>query len=303
MIELKKWSGSFVEDGHRYFRADGKELKGVTGILHRRIFMDEYKGVPQEVLDNAARRGSMIHSRVQLFDIAGIGTDMPEVEHYRRLKEDLRLEHMASEYLVSDDEYYASAIDKVYHEADAPDNEIVLGDIKTTSKFNREYVSWQLSVYAYFFEQMNPDLVVSRLYGIWLREDKVRGSIAKFIPIERKPVELVRELLRCDIEDKPFTATRIPSYIAENIDQLIYINEQIKALTEEKEQITETILDSMKKGDVEKVDVGSILFTRKAGGVRSTFDSKRFKEEHEDMYDEYLKSSEVKESLTIKFRD
>lgn len=302
MIALKKWSGSFVADGHRYFTSDGRELQGVTGILSRRLFPNEYSGISGEVLKNAADRGTMIHSRCQLYDISGIGTDMPEVANYARLMNENNFEHIASEYLVSDDEHYASAVDKVYHIKGTPDNEVVIGDIKTTSKFNREKTSWQTSIYANWLEAMNPGVKVVGLVGIWLREDNTRGSIAKVIPLERKPESIVNELLRCDIEDREFSVNLLPDFITDNIDRLVFLNEQIKACTEEKEAIIKEIFEQMQKRQDKSIDSGVILFTRKEGGVRTTFDSAKFKAEHADMYNDYLKTSETKETLQLTIR-
>lgn len=300
--KLAKWTGSFDAAEHRYYREDGRELLGVTGILHRRIFMDEYAAVSQDVLNAAAERGSLIHSRIELFDSMGVGDDMPEVENYKRLKEENGLEWVASEYLVSDNENYASAIDKVYHAKDLAENEVELSDIKTTYKFNREYVAWQLSIYAYFFELMNPNLKVARLSGMWIREDNKRGSIAKYIPIERKPVEVVKKLIQCDIDDEPFEVSVLPSYITENVEKLLFLNERIANLTAEKEALVAEIQQKMTEGNTDSIDAGLILFTRVAAAKRSTFDSKRFKEEHEDLYSEYLKESVTKERLNLTIR-
>lgn len=301
-IELTRWSGSFDASEHRYYREDGKELQGVTGILHRRIFMDEYSSVSQEVLNAAAERGSLIHSRIELFDAMGVGENMPEVENYKRLCEENGLEWIASEYLVSDNENYASAIDKVYHAKDLADNEVELTDIKTTYRFNREYVAWQLSIYAYFFEMMNPNLKVARLSGLWIREDNKRGSIAKYFPIERKPVEKVKELILCDLEDKPFNTSVLPSYIADNVERLLFLNERINALTAEKEALVAEIQQKMTESKADSIDSGLILFTRVAAAKCSTFDSKRFKEENEALYNKYLKDGIRKETLKVTIR-
>lgn len=301
-MTLAKWGGTFVASEHRYYNKDGKELQGVTGLLKRRIFMDEYKGVSNAVLNNAAERGSLIHSRIELFDSMGVGEDMPEVANYKRLKEENGLEWIASEYLVSDDENYASAIDKVYHAKDMDEDEVELSDIKTTYRFNREYVSWQLSIYAYFFEMMNPKKKVKRLSGLWIREDDKRGSIAKYIPIERKPVEMVQKLIQCDIEDKPFDMSVLPSYITENIDKLLFLNERIATLTAEKEALVAEIQQKMVEANADSIDAGLVLFTRVAASKCSSFDSKRFKEENEDLYNKYLKESVRKESLKLTIR-
>ena len=303
MIRLNRWAGSFNADEHRYFRKDGKELQGITGMLKKMLFKDEYKGVSQETLHNAAERGHLIHSRIELYDNSGLGDDMPEVLAYARLKKMFSLEHIDSEYLVSDDENYASAIDKVYHEGDAPADEVVLGDIKTTYNFNRDYVSWQLSVYAYFFEIMNPHLKVGRLIGIWVRNDRTRGMIAKVIDVERKPAEIVRELIRCAVEGQEFNVERMPSYISENLDRLVWITETINALSAEKDAITKEILEHMQEDKRDKVDAGVMLFTKKAGAVTNRFDTRLFKEEHSDLYEKYTKQTIGQETSQIKLRD
>lgn len=303
MIRLNQWTGSFDAGEHRYFRKDGKELQGVTGMLKAMLFKDEYRGVSKEILQNAADRGHLIHSRIELFDNSGLGDDMPEVLSYARLKKMSGLEHIASEFLVSDDENYASAIDKVYHEDGAPEDEVVLGDIKTTYSFNRDYVSWQLSVYAYFFEMMNPGLKVGRLIGLWIRNDRTRGMIAKVIDVERKPAEVVRELIRCAVEGCEFKVERMPSYISENLDRLVWITETMNALSAEKDAIAKDILEHMQEDRRDKVDAGVMLFTKKAGAVTNRFDTKLFKEEHSDLYEKYTKQTVGQETLQIKLRD
>lgn len=303
MMNLNKWAGSFDEGEHRYFRNDGKELQGITGMIKHMLFPDEYKGVSRETLMNAADRGHRIHSQVELYDNMGVGTNIPEVANYARLKGEYGLEWIASEYLVSDDENYATAIDKVYHIKGTPDDVAALGDIKTTYNFNREYVSWQLSIEAVFFEDMNPAIKVGELFGIWLREDRTRGSIAKIIPVERKPAEIVRELIRCAVNNEPFTIERMPSYISENLDRLIWLKEAIAKLTEEQDAIKKDILERMQKDSCDKVDTGVMLFTRKAGAVKNTFDTKTFKVDHKDLYDKYVKQSVGSETLQITLRE
>lgn len=302
LIKLKEWDGTFNESTHEYFTSDGVQLQGVTGMLRRRIFKDEYKGVSQEVLMNAAERGHLVHSQCEFFDLMGVGTEIPEVYNYSNLIKENNLEHVATEYLISDDEHYASAIDKVFHPKDGAENEFILADIKTTYNFNSEYVSWQLSVYAKMFEEMNPNAKVVGLRGIWLREDARRGSIHKMYDIERKPAAMVEELISCDLEDREFNGTIIPQYISDNIDELRLLTERAKEIEERKKEIVGEILKNMQSDNIQKCDVGTILITRKAGAVRTTFDTKRFKEEHEDLYDKYVKTSTSAESLQITLR-
>ena len=187
-IELTKSTVEFYEDSHEYWR-NNKQLQGITGILHRHLFERKYSGIPQKVLDNAAKEGSRIHLLLELCDT--FGTDSPDYffQKYKALKESHHLTALANEYLVSDNRDYATKIDIVFED-------ISLGDFKTTSKLDREYLSWQLSIGADFFELNNPHLKVNNLYGIWLPQP--RYGKPKIIKVDRKPQEETARLLWCD---------------------------------------------------------------------------------------------------------
>ena len=138
-MELAKSKVLFNQEQHTY-TLDGKLLQGITGMIGRQLFPDEYSDVPKEVLESAAKRGSFIHETIELVDDLGISNEMQEVKGYIELKELYGLQYEVSEYLVSDNEHFASCIDKVYRESDT---EFSLGDIKTTYKLDRDYIRWQ----------------------------------------------------------------------------------------------------------------------------------------------------------------
>ena len=108
--------------------------------------------------------------------------------------------------------------------------------------------------------------------------------------------------IQCDIEDKPFDMSVLPSYITENIDKLLFLNERIATLTAEKEALVAEIQQKMVEANADSIDAGLVLFTRVAASKCSSFDSKRFKEENEDLYNKYLKESVRKESLKLTIR-
>ena len=97
---------------------------------------------------------------------------------------------------MTDNEYFASPIDKVF---EFGKNEADLGDIKTTSELDLKYLSWQLSIYAFLFELQNPYITVRKLYGIWLK-----GKRAKLVEVNRIDPRIIRELLLCEIEGRAF---------------------------------------------------------------------------------------------------
>jgi hypothetical protein len=294
-IKLAKCAVEFKQEEHEYW-LNGKQLQGVTGVLERRLFPDKYKFVSKEMMERAAERGTFVHEQIELADSLGVNPDVQEVQNYLKLKDEHGFKTLESEYLVSDNEHYASSIDIVL--TDKAADGVILADIKTTSKFDKESVSWQLSIYAFFFEMMNPTVKVKSLLGVWLR-----GDIARFIEVPRKPVELVKELLHADINDMPFTwASEIPDYAAIEEETIIALSLRKAEIEEELETIKAQLMERMAADGKKSIDTGKVLLTLKAASVQNLFDAKKLMADNEDLYNKYLKPTNVKESLSIKVR-
>lgn len=193
-MKLRKSEVKFDEEYHKYF-LKGKELSGITRILSKHIFAGKYKNIPEYILQRAAEIGKYIHRDCELAD-KGVGPKTEEGKSYLKLKEFYDLNFAECEYIVTDNEYFASPIDKVF---ESGKNEVDLGDIKTTSELDLKYLSWQLSIYAFLFELQNPYITVRKLYGIWLK-----GKRAKLVEVNRIDPRIIRELLLCEIEGRAF---------------------------------------------------------------------------------------------------
>lgn len=190
-IELVKSQVVFNELDHTYM-FNGKQLSGVTSMLSRTLFRGKYKGISKEVLAKAADYGHNIHEQIELVDTLGVTSDTPAVQDYIRIKKEYGLMPIANEYLISDEETIASSIDIVYGVEGA--NEYVdITDVKTTSKLDMAYLSWQLSMYAHLFERQNPMLKVRRQLAIWLPKPKYGHSMCVEVP--RKSKEAIEVLL------------------------------------------------------------------------------------------------------------
>lgn len=292
--KLKNCGVKFNQEKHEYW-LNGKQLQGITGVLERRLFPDKYKFVSKELMERAAERGTFIHEQIELADSLGVKPDVTEVQNYQKLKEEYGLKILENEYTVSDLENYATNIDGVY---DVEENVVDIADYKTTSKFDKESVSWQLSICAYFLEKDNPKVKVRKLFGIWLR-----GDIARLIEVERKPVELVKALLLADKNDMPFTwASEIPDYISIEEESIIALSQRKAEIEEELETIKAQIMERMAADGKKSIDTGKVLITLKAASKQMRFDSKKLMADNEELYNKYLKETNVKESLTVKVR-
>ena len=298
---LKHCEVVFDEERHTY-TLNGKPLMGITGILHKYIFPDKYSNIPQAVLDRAAERGHEIHRQVQMW-IEGFPftESAPEVTAFM----EKGIPFVESEYLVSDMEHFASSIDIV----DADDN---LYDIKTTYSLDTDYLSWQLSIYAYLFELQN-QRPAGILYGVWLRNGE-----CKVIEVKRIEATVIKALLNAAAKDEPFEN---PMATKEDADMVVMQGQQEKLAmlaalekgiaemeTRRKEMeadsalLKESLLEVMEKNGIKSFETDNIKLTVKAASERKTFDSTRFKADSPEVYEKYLKTSSVKSSLTIKLK-
>lgn len=193
-IKLFKSEVVFNEIDHTYTYL-GTRLTGVTSMLSRTIFRDKYKGIPKEVLAKAADYGHNIHEQIEIVDSMGVTSDTPAVQDYLRIRQQNGLIPIANEYLISDEEYMASSIDVLYGVEESP-MLVDLTDVKTTSKLDMEYLSWQLSIYAYLFERQNPHLKVRRLLAMWLPKPQYGRSA--LVEVLRKPKEAIEVLIKWD---------------------------------------------------------------------------------------------------------
>lgn len=305
MIKLNNSGVEYIDSTHQYFLGD-KELRGITQILHKHLFPDMYKGVSQSVLNNAASRGTMVHEQIEVVESLGVRSQFPEVEAYLRLKDEYNVETVACEYIVTDGTGFASGIDLVMHDKSADDTTVEIWDIKTTYSVNKEYVQWQTSIYKKWLEAINPSLKVSKIRCVWLRDDAKRGLIAKVIELG-EPIHDsdINELFRCEKEGRLYNKEgKMPSFIADSEEELLEINEKLKALTERKKEIETSIFNGLKESNLDKYKSGNYCYSIVSGYERVTLDTKAFdaddEVEYEKLLKKYPKVTKVAEKLMIR---
>ena len=296
MIKLVDSQVAFNQEDHTY-SLNGIALKGITGMIKSQLFPDMYKDIPQWILGRAAERGTMVHESIELFDAGFEPKDTtPELESYKRIKRENGLTTLANEYIVTDREHFASAIDLVLCKGEY----IFLTDIKTTYTLDKEYVRWQLSIYAYLFELQNPELKVSKLYALWLRDDK-----SEFTEIKRVEFDTIKDLLQCEVEGRKFNtpvgmADNIPSEIKQAEKAVYTLVQQIKELNAQKDKLSKGILKLMQDNDVKTYKGKYITLSRKAASTREDIDKKKLKDEYPEVYAACMKITNINESLQIR---
>lgn len=294
MIELKQSPVRFESEGHRYFIGD-KELHGITSTLINRAFPNDYKDIPEAVLRKAAERGSNVHETIELYEDIGAMSDLPELRSYITIMDDNKLEHVASEYLISDEQNYATAIDHVLIDSDGG---IVIADVKTTYEKHYEKVALQLSICKRFFEMQNPGLKVSKCALIWLR-----GEDYEYRELMPWADEVLDMLFDADLHDTKFDITTtygdLPTRFAQVEEEVARLEVAVKAAQERQKELKQGLYALMEKYNVKSFTGSRVKLTRVLPTESTSFDTNAFKNDHKDLYEQYSKKTTKAGSLRI----
>jgi hypothetical protein len=294
----------FDEGKHTYLLGD-KYLSGITIMLQRQFYPNEFEGIPKNVSDEAAAYGTDVHHSCEDFDYSWINDGTVEVADYIQICKDYKLQHEASEYCITDGENWASKIDKVYR---VSEDTFDLGDIKTYGVMTAdklEKARWQLSIYAYLFELQNKKAKIGRLFILHIRnKEKKDGTfdhIANIIFVNRVPSEICQDLLATDLRGEQFANPySIPEDISSQENEIRELIETKNAVEERLSSIKAAILGKMESLNIRTWATETMRLTRKLPSTRASFNSSLFKADHPDMdFSPYEKTSQVAGSLVI----
>lgn len=164
----------FFEDTHQYL-VDGIETPSVTSIITQLPqFKDMYKGIPKSILKRKAEYGDKVHEMVETFGMTGNVPDYERksyegiaIKRYMQLAIENDIHISSTEQTVA---YYENEIPLYAGKYDMLGN--ILGnkaiiDIKTTMKYESEYLSYQLTMYKLAIEQLLKE-DIQKAYCLWL---------------------------------------------------------------------------------------------------------------------------------------
>ena len=312
-IELNYIDGLvFDEKEHRYF-LNSKELSGVTSVITHQLFPHVHDGIPIKVLEKSAEYGSKVHKILENWDKLWQKEESVELQDYISLCREYGLVHEASEYLCTDFQNFASACDKIYR---VSEDTVSIGDIKTvygdlSKKANKDKLErcrWQLGIYKYMFELMNPTMKVKDLFVLHIRcKERKNGTIdriAKLIYVDPLPASVCKALLEAEVKGEQFVMpTEEPQKKELIIDEaLIRQLLQTKADIEEQlNNIKAQLLSEMEAlGETTFTTPTGLKIVRKLESIRRSFDLKAFTSTNPDFdLAPYMKESRVASSLSI----
>ena len=175
---------------HEYYY-NGVKLSGITCRVGPVSGYGHMSESFKDVLSEAASEGNHVHEAIEQWIDSGLQTWKtihPSAVFVRDKLLALGNLKLQSETIVSDFKRYASPIDILAH---VEKNIIDIYDIKRS--FNREYATWQLSIYKYLVEKYSKYKV--RKMGVFGTKDK-----RFYDDIEFKGVEKVEALLYGEVQ-------------------------------------------------------------------------------------------------------
>lgn len=91
---------------------------------------------------------------------------------------------------------------------------------------------------------------------------------------------------------------------AEVSKKIAEFEKKLKALKEQEDELKKAILEEMEKQGIVKLEdeINGLSINYIAETYRESFDSKKFRDEHPDMYDDYIRMTSVKSSIRIKVK-
>lgn len=290
---------TFIEESHQYFLGK-KELKGVTGTLIKKAFPDTYKNIPESVLKKAAERGGLVHNTFETFcsifdaDIKQYPNPTEELQAFHSMLVAFDLHYVASEYLVTDGENFASAIDGIFADKEGY---IYLVDYKTTSTLHYDNVSLQLSIYAKWFEEQNPDLKVKEIVCMWFKNGQ-----SKFQPLPRVADYQIDDLIAAYLADDAEYQYKVevPEQFSALEQEYRLITARVDALKIKQDELKEKIMKMMEDNKQKSIKTQFASYSYVESTTKRTLDTKLFKEKYPNAYEKLTKVSISKPSIRIK---
>jgi len=287
----------FNKEKHEY-SDNGKVLISVTQLLKKHGLSTDFSNVDKDLLNAKAERGKMIHKEVERYIKKRDIGFTSELMGYIDLITKHELVPAKAEVRVSDG-FIAGTTDQWGY--DTKNNQYYIGDVKTGSVINYNEVRWQLSLYDYLLPE-KACKTPRKLYCFHLTDNP------RMIAVEPIPKEEIERLLECERKGEIYkqevvaTEDRLAQLVQLKYD-MDELDRQKKEIDRQMSEITDTVKDLMRDKGIKTFENDLVKITYVAPTTRESIDSKKLKAELPEIAAKYTKTSEVKDSVRITWRE
>ena len=290
---------NFNEQTHAYTLGD-KKLLSITQLLAKHKLAPSYDGVDTELLKERATYGTYIHSLIEDYAKNGTIEENEELKLFIDYLTKHNLVVVASEKKLHND-LLAGTCDLILQ--DTTTNDYIRAEIKTTYSKNEDYVSWQLSCY----EELDDLKTQKFMLFHFTHKDLIELEVCDIKP---KPQEEVKRLFEAEALGIIYVNTALTNIDKEQLAKIYELQQVIIDLDTERKQkekeletLKDTIKEFMETHGLKKFENDTLRLTLKLPTTRESLDTKKLKAEHKDIYEQYLKTTQVASSLLITIKE
>lgn len=290
----------FDELGHTYTKAKtGIIVNSVNQILNE-VYGTGLENAPSYFVKRAADKGKERHTEID--DIIKGKKKKPEFAEttfflqYAK-KHKLNLKKALSEKIL----YASTPFGEVCGTADLISN-MCLYDYKTSKTATKKQIEhWQMQLSFYFYMLKYNKIYVEKMKVLHLTE-----TGCKEIELPYLGDDFIEGTMKLFSEGKKATSgafvNELQTIPNKEVEYFLYALDQIATYEESIKGIKEAIRNEMEQRNILALKIGDIEISYIAPHKRKSFDSAKFKADHEDLYNFYQKESEVKSSIRIKVK-
>ena len=302
------------ENTHTYF-VDGQVADiSVTELLHKHGLAPSYDGVDEEVLNAARERGKSVHADIEKYIMAdGYEPETREglaFAHWAEMKTEwalaeqkLAIEWKGKFIACTADLLAVLALEKGPYVS-------VIADHKTTSRFQREYVSWQVSIYDFIARHIGRQMINDKVF-YWQGAEKYlcflydKDGKMEVKECDKIPDSEIERLLDCEANGEIYTR---PALVLEDDMAVALEKAELSVIETERaaktakaqaEALRAALCAEMERQGIFSWSGTKIKATYRAGSERVSVDSTRLKKELPEVYEKYTKTSKVKATVVI----
>ena len=306
----------FEEKGHIYSVNGEIASISVTELLAKHGLAPDYSGISKAKLKESADNGKAVHKDLEnILNVAGYEPKTEQGKHFAEwVKENLDCgvgeQKLGYEY---NGLIIAGTADVM---AIAKDRTLIVADHKNTAKFNREYVSWQVSLLDYFARKLGKEKINGKLLNwkgakrfICFHYDPKTGEM-KTYELEKIPDVEIERLIECEYKNEIYQRAvlvidpELQSKFLQAEEYLAQVELTFKQAEENAKTIREQMLSLFEKQGIKSWEspTGKVKVTYVEPSERLSVDSAKLKKDYPQVFSECQKLSKVKAQIRVKVR-
>ena len=288
----------------------------ITQLLRKHHLAPDFSGVSADVLDNASKRGTLIHK-----DLENIIVDRndklneyqpftKEGENFAKYYDQFIWKANAEQMLgYKYKSMWICGTADVIGISKLNDGTPFIADHKTTSTINREYVSWQTSILLYMVKHLN-----EQVNGKTIQLD---GDVDLFcyhyskdgeltvIKLKRVPDSEIERLFEAEYQGEIYEpqTLALDDELTGNLNNLLVAidtaEERLKKMKEQADKYKALIREKMEETGVKSFECDQFKITYIYPQDKMVVDSAKLKKEYPQVWEQCQKVSKVKAQVKI----